>query len=510
MKRYGKVRWIALGFALALGAAIALGSQRTDAATAKIGASLVSFVRSDSVGPMRILVILSEQADLRGVERLASKEARGRFVYDRLRKAAIRSQGPLVSAIQKRGFSIRRHYLLNMLSIEDASRGLILELAARPDVKRIVADPLIRNRLPGQGEDDGEIQTGSGPEANLKRVGADKVWSELKVKGEGIVVAGQDTGVQWDHPALKAHYRGVQGDTVTHEYNWHDAIHKPLAADRSNRCGYELKAPCDDQDHGSHTMGTIVGDDGAGNQVGMAPGAKWIACRNMDAGTGAPSTYIECFEFFLAPYSQGADPLVDGKPELAPHVINNSWGCPKSEGCEGKEILPVVEALKKAGILVVASAGNDGSACSTIQDPPAFYTDTTLSVGAMDHRTDKIASFSSRGPSTFDGGLGPDVAAPGVSIRSSVPGGSYASTWWSGTSMAGPHVVGEVALLWSAAKSLIGKIDETTRIIRASALPTQTTESCGNVPGNSSPNNTFGYGIIDAYQAVRMGLAGAQ
>src|SRR5690606_12774389 len=160
---------------------------------------------------------------------------------------------------------------------------------------------------------------------NITAFGAAKVWEELKVRGEGIVIAGQDTGYEWDHPALKHQYRGNLGRAVNHNYNWHDAIHAPIQR-AGNKCGYDLAATCDDNDHGTHTMGTMVGNDGGENQIGVAPAAKWIGCRNMDAGVGTPQTYIECFEYFLAPYPYGANAMMAGDPTKAPHVINNSWG----------------------------------------------------------------------------------------------------------------------------------------------------------------------------------------
>jgi len=251
-------------------------------------------------------------------------------------------------------------------------------------------------------------------------------------------------------------------------------------------------------------MGTIVGSDGGENVIGMAPKAKWIACRNMDGGAGTPASYIECFEWLLAPYKKGANPMTDADPTKAANIINNSWGCPESEGCSADEIAPALAAMKAAGVLVVVSAGNDGPGCSTIQDPPAWHSALTLSVGAYDHRSQTIASFSSRGPSKIDNEIGPDVVAPGVNIRSSVTGGQYAQFGWSGTSMAGPHVAGAAALLWSIKPELIGNIELTTKIIRDSAIAKTTTQTCGGVAGTAHPNNTYGMGLIDIAKAVQM------
>lgn len=121
-------------------------------------------------------------------------------------------------------------------------------------------------------------------EWNLQLVGADQVWA-LGATGQGVVIGGQDTGYDWDHPALIEQYRGWDGLSADHNYNWHDAIHSNSGF---NDCGADSPEPCDDNRHGTHTMGTMVGDDGAGNQVGMAPGAEWIGCRNMDEGVGTP------------------------------------------------------------------------------------------------------------------------------------------------------------------------------------------------------------------------------
>jgi subtilisin family serine protease len=350
-----------------------------------------------------------------------------------------------------------------------------------------------------------------GVEWNVARINANAVWG-LGYTGEGVVVAGQDTGYDWDHPALIDQYRGTNGVTATHHYNWHDAIHEDDPnTEPGNSCGFDLSAPCDDDDHGhgTHTMGTIVGDDGGANQIGVAPGAEWIGCRNMEEGWGTPASYAECFEFFLAPYPIGGDPFADGDPARAPHVINNSWTCPSYEGCdlEALKLLElVVENVRAAGIMVVASAGNSGSGCGTVDDPPAVY-EAAFSVGATDPY-DGIAPFSSRGPVTLDGSSWrkPDVSAPGVDIRSSVPGGGY-DGGWQGTSMAAPHVAGTAALLWSAVPTLIGDVEATEQAILRAARPQTTTQSCGGDAPSDVPNNVYGWGIVDALAAVQRTLS---
>jgi subtilisin family serine protease len=483
-----------LGLGLATACSDAPGGE---GGQAQVSSEVTSAIDAGKNAP--VLVFLRGDANLSAASALAAKDDKGAVVYRALTAHAKQSQADLVALLTGEGARFHRFHIINALLVEDASPALIRKLALRPDVKRISLDaPTTAIKLPPMPRD-GEPGVTSAVGDNIAATGADRVWSELGANGAGVVVAGQDTGYFWEHPALKNQYRGWDGATQTadHSYSWHDAI---KTGSGGNPCGYDLHAPCDDHGHGTHTMGTIVGDDGGSNKVGMAPGARWIGCRNMDAGTGRPSSYLDCFEWLLAPYPQGGNPQTDGKPEMAPHVINNSWGCDGSEGCTGQEFVQAIINLETAGILMVVSAGNDGSSCGTIDSQPASVSDHTLSVGAHDHRSGNIAGFSSRGPSTLDGKIGPDVSAPGVSIRSSLKSGSYGGM--SGTSMAGPHVVGEVALVWSAVPALRGKLAETTDIIEQSSKPTASTQTCGGIAGSATPNNTYGYGEINAYAAV--------
>ena len=208
-------------------------------------------------------------------------------------------------------------------------------------------------------------------------------------------------------------------------------------------------------------------------------------------------------QFMLAPFPQNGDPFTDGRPAQGANVLNNSWGCPVVEGCDPDTFLPAVRALEEAGIFVVVSAGNDGdTGCGTVDDPPAIYQEI-VSVGAVDSQG-KRASFSSLGPVYVDGSnrTKPDLAAPGEQVLSAFPQGTYTSE--SGTSMAGPHVVGTVALMWSANPKLIGDVARTRQILDATAQPYKgPLSSCGAA---AAPNDTVGYGIVDAYAAVQMAL----
>ncbi|RME50113.1 MAG: PKD domain-containing protein, partial [Caldilineae bacterium] len=444
-------------------------------------------------GTAEFLVVLAEQADLRPAYRLPTKAEKGRYVYRTLWETAQRTQAPLKAWLATRGVPFRSFYIVNALLVT-GDRQLAQTLAARADVARLSANPALRmpRPLPAPPE---RLARATGIEPNLTYVHADAVWA-MGFTGQGIVIGGQDTGYDWDHPALINHYRGWDGATASHDYNWHDSIH--VNEHGTNPCGVDSPQPCDDDSHGTHTMGTATGDDGGSNRIGMAPGAKWIGCRNMDNGWGKPSTYLECFEFFLAPYPVGGTPA-QGKPDLAPDVTTNSWTCPVEEGCDAATLRAAVEAQRAAGIMTVVAAGNGGSACSTVWDPPSFY-DAAYTVGALRTGTDTLASFSSRGPVVRDGSnrRKPDIAAPGTSIRSSVPGGGYSSSF-SGTSMATPHVAGAVALLWSAVPTLTGNITATETYFNDNAVHISST-SCSS---SGWPNNLYGYGRLDVLAAVQ-------
>jgi hypothetical protein len=237
-----------------------------------------------------------------------------------------------------------------------------------------------------------------------------------------------------------------------------------------------------------------------GNQIEMAPGAKWIGCRNMDVGNGTPARYMECMEFFLAPYPINCTPN-EGDPTKAPDITINFWGCPPSEGCSANTLQAAVEAQAAAGIMMAVAAGNSGSACSTVTDPPSLYA-ASYTAGALQTGTDTIASFSSRGPVTIDGSgrIKPDICAPGTGTRSASNAGDNAYTTASGTSMATPHIAGAMGLLWCALPSLRHQITPSRDALNNEAVHISST-LCGD-PG--PPNNVYGWGRVDIAAAVGM------
>lgn len=440
------------------------------------------------------LVVLADQADLGPAGSLQTKVEKGRFVYSTLLNKAQTTQGPILQWLRERGLEHRSFYIVNAILVT-GTRQVAEALAARPDVARVEGNPHIQNHFPQpEGADEGVAHVPATIEPGINYTHAPQVWA-LGFTGQTIVVASADTGVRWTHNALKPHYRGWDGLNADHDYNWHDSIHDSV----SNPCGNDSPFPCDDFFHGSHTCGTAIGDDGMGNQIGMAPGAKWIGCRNMDQGNGTPTRYMECMQWFLAPTRIGGG---DPDPTKAPDITINSWECPASEGCSFDTLQAAVEAQAAAGIMMVSAAQNSGPNCSTVQNPPGIYA-ATYSAGALTTGSDTIASFSSRGPVTSDGSnrIKPDISAPGTGTRSCSNASDSAYTTASGTSMATPHIAGAMALLWSAIPSLRHQLAASRDAINNSAVHIASSQ-CGD-PG--PPNNVYGWGRVDILAAVSGG-----
>lgn len=433
--------------------------QAQPAPSPKLDAALQAALarRGDSDEMIRVLVHLTTQPDLSIQSLPAARQARRAAVVDRLQSVAEHSQVAVRRQIERwqaagQVSRYRPYWVFNGLWVEGTA-AVMEQLAQRPDVAYLTADArrqLITDTL---------RLTESPPPGSwgLARIGALQAQAGLGSDGRGVTVATMDTGADWQHPALWPNYRGNDGGWITHAGNWYDAVSPTNTL------------PIDPYGHGTHVLGTAVGQLG----LGVAPGARWISVRIFDADGYTTLSIVHAgFEWLLAP---------DGDPALAPDIVNGSWGSDPYSA----EWLPDIAALRAADILPVFAAGNAGPFSLTV-GAPAAYTDT-LAVGASDD-IDAPAWFSSVGPSVWTRQPRPTLVAPGTAIRSAFPGRRYAQA--SGTSMAAPHVSGAAALLLSVDQTL--SAERLTHILTATAHPLDA----------ALPSSAAGWGRLDAYAAV--------
>ena len=490
-----KLKWIIRTTVIALLIAVAvLGLASRDSVVAaqdegsKIEGVLVDRFTAD--GSADFIVRFTEQADLSAAYSM-DWNSRGVFVYNNLVDTATRSQVNAKAILDTAGLKYQTMIGGNDLYVWKGTLTNANAVAALPEVYFIRAtrvwqlDPYTVTNPSADVKWAGDLlaynllaTAGNTPSATtdwgITDTKADQFWAAYGVQGAGIKVANIDTGVQYNHPALAGAY-GCAGDPGN----------PACWMDPSNVCG---GTPCDNQGHGTHTMGTMVANDDPSLTyiAGMAPDATWIACLGCDSGNGCSDFALTtCGSWLVAP---------GGDPDNRPNVVNNSWGgTPDGDPW----YLTYVNNWRAAGIFPAFSAGNSGPTCSSMGDPGS-YQESFASAAHASNRS--IASFSSRGDSAF-GHIPytkPNISAPGVSICSTVPGNAW-SCGYSGTSMASPHNAGAVALLWSCNPALIGQIDTTFQLLQntANAAPAG---DCGAPPGQPG-NFTFGYGYLDVLAA---------
>lgn len=423
----------------------------------KIEQALLARLSEGAEASAPFFVIFKERAEVTALARIADRAARSRAVIGALQATAARSQAGVEGYLRGRSVAFQRFWIENAIYVPAGTLELARALAQRPEVLALVPEQV--HELPRPAPR-GEF-TAQSVEWNIAKIRADQVWASTS--GAGVLVANIDTGVRRTHQALAARFSGKFFD--------------PTGA-----CGGSV---CDNNGHGTHTMGTIAGSGG----IGVAPGASWMACKGCITSSCYDSHLIACAQYI-------ADP--DGQPATAdfPDVVNNSWG-----GGHNNWFRTYVEAWRTLGIFPAFSAGNSGPSCGTASSPGEYA--VSFAAGATD-AADVIASFSSRGPSTLDGVIKPDVVAPGVSVRSSYNSSDTSYATASGTSMASPHVAGTVALIWAAQPSLRGKVAATEQLLREKSTKLPTTQNCGGTAGQI-PNNTYGAGRIDAFAAALSG-----
>lgn len=419
---------------------------------------------------------------------------RGRFVYETLKAQADKSQATAISVLQSAGVQFETFWISNRVLVKESNRTILGSLQQLPGVVAIRAPKTYAIWEP----EVAPVEP-TAIEANIVHVRAPEVW-DLGFDGSGITVMNIDTGVRYSHQALVESYRGNNGDgTFEHNYNWLNPI------------GNEA-APRDGHGHGSHTMGTMVGDDGSDNQIGMAPGAEWIACAGCPDGNCPDAALLTCAEFAAAPTrTDGTQP----NPDVRPAVVNNSWG--SCDRVYDPWYQDSVDAWHAAGVYPVFSNGNNSN-CGYPAPPglntvgnPGRYGNTT-GVGSSGKNNGQYATHSNWGPTDnldtvnpTDGFamLKPQIIAPGVSIRSSLGSGDTTYGGMSGTSMSAPHVAGLLALMYQAGPCLIGDYAAAELLIESTATDLTYNDGSPLTP-TDFPNFATGWGEIDALAAVQV------
>jgi subtilisin family serine protease len=434
---------------------------------------------------IKVLVVMKDQPDIATLDAdlrasRASLAERHAAVLGTLQRTARASQQPILQALTTdkalggiEGWT--PHWIINAVVVK-GTVAAIRNLADRPDVEIVEPDlvpvpiepVVVKAATPPAAKGRAGFVS-----AGVKVVGADRVWHELGITGEGTLVANIDSGVDRSHPALSGRWRG---NFVAAATAWNDAG------------GTGSTVPVDPVGHGSHVMGTITGAT-AFDTVGVAPGAQWIASNAVYGGDGIDNQVIAGFEWM-------ADP--DGDPATTddvPDVCHNSWGVNADFGVPDcySYWWSVIDNCEAAGVVVTFSAGNEGPGPGTLRSPGNRADSPTncFTVGSTASNPPYTVSiFSSRGPSQCGGpyAIKPEVMAPGENVYSCFPGGGYG--YMDGTSMAGPHVAGVVALMRQAAPNL----DVTTikEVLMATAIDL----------GVAGEDNNYGHGMIDAYAAV--------
>ena len=448
---------------------------------------------SDAKDYVRVLVYLKDQVDIDALnERLyrekASAQSRAYQVITALQEKAASTQGPIINYLEEKlddrsVFDYKPFWVANFLMVE-ARPDIINEIAQRTDVAQLDLDAFLEYDRPvtrGKGSEEQVL----GVEPGIKIVNAHKLW-EIGITGQGRLLMNIDTGVRHTHVALNARFRG---NFAPMNQAWYDP-------------GGGSTTPSDCDGHGTHTMGTMVGRSAAGDTVGLAIDAQWMAAKTI-CSSPHTSNSLAAFQWAMNP---------DGNPSTTndmPDAIGNSWYDPnyntlQCDTTSANLYRTVLTAVEAAGIAVVFSAGNSGPNPSTITAPKNINRDLTnvFAVGAIDGaaylggNTNPIASFSSRGPSLC-GGTGsllikPEVSAPGVNVRSSVASSDFAyDGTYSGTSMACPHIVGAIGLLKQAYPNLTGAQLKLALYNSAKDL------------GAVGEDNTYGTGLIDVYAAYQ-------
>lgn len=406
----------------------------------------------------------------------SSRTERSQAVYDTLTSHARKSQSKILRSLSTQLISekfrfgnVKSLWITNQISIELASGEFINHLAAMVEISRIQEDEIVQLHRPIENQVSNDPPAITVNQWGIVKIQAPDAWSLYNV-GVNITVANIDTGVRGTHEILRSNYKNDG-------HSWYDPVRR-------------TQIPTDDNGHGTHTMGTIVGQNG----YGVAPLALWIACKALNsAGSGTAGNLLTCGQYVVCPWATNGQNADCSK---TPHIVSNSWGMSVGGSTSFDSM---IAAWHAAGIIPVFSIGNDGTACGTVRSPGDR---DVIGVGATTN-TDAISYFSSVGPGSGGFSLKPEISAPGSSIVSASYQSDTAYRTMSGTSMAGPHVAGSVALLLNQNETLTYAQVRSYILNSADQNLISSNAICGGVRDNTFPNYHFGYGRINIFSALK-------
>ena len=390
-----------------------------------------------------------------------------------LKEQSHQSQEQMRRILSNLGDEARKSLWINNSIAAEITNANLPILANMPEVANIRTDAFVTMPI-------AVPAANNGIEDNLQLINVPQLW-DMGFEGQDTVVAIIDSGVDYLHPDLNSSWRGGNN-------SWYNPVAESCAANPADcsSCDLSSDLPCDflNDDgvaHGTGVAGILVGSNAGGTAIGVAPQAKWIAAKvfNQD-NIAVSSDILLAFQWLLDP---DGDPATDDVPD----VVNNSWGFDAIGTCA--DILrPAVQALKAAGIFVVFSAGNDGELGSFSDSSPANYPES-LAIGSVGTHLSSIevSDFSSRGPSSCDGAIYPELVAPGFFVRTTDISGGY--IYLSGTSFATPHVAGVLTLLRGAFPQVLSAEIENVTLAAAQDL------------SSSGLDNNSGYGLVNALGA---------
>jgi len=432
----------------------------------KIDQTLLSTLETKQAANVMVSFVGGNRKVVNAVEirTFATRTERLTTLKASLEQHALESQKDVQAFLKNKSVDFKSFWINNKIYIRGADKDLVQALANFPEVVEVSQERIIEI------EPELPPSKAAAPKQNdlewgIIRVQAEEAWKVTN--GSGVVVSTIDTGVRYTHEALRDQYRDDG-------YGWFD----PYGS---------TETPNDQNGHGTHTMGTICGTHG----VGVAPGAKWIACKGC-TGSCSEAALIGCGEWTVCPTkADGSDPDCSKAPVLS----SNSWG--GSGGDLWYE--DVTEAWIAGGIVPISSNGNSGTSCRTGGSPGDYR--RVIGVGST-NVANELSYYSSVGPARNDGRIKPEISAPGEDVRSSVPDSDTSYGSKSGTSMACPHVAGVTALLLSIDSDMtFGQVRQAL-LNGADHDVSASGATCASLRDDEFPNNHFGWGIINAKMVI--------